>query len=175
MLADGAAAESLKTKTKTKTNEASCDPYYASFLRGETYRMSCYECPFACSERVGDLSICDFWGVEKFYPEVDSSKGVSGVIINTDKGKSFFEECSGMFESRKIKFDELKANNTNLNHPTPMPEKRKTVYKDCIVDGKFVPNVEFDSLLKFRMRRTVSRFMPRIIKKAIKKIIGKNR
>lgn len=165
----------FKTKTKTKTNEASCDPYYASFLRGETYRMSCYGCPFACSERAGDLSICDFWGVEKFYPDIDTAKGVSGIIINTEKGKGFFEECSEMFESRKVKFDELKANNTNLNHPTPMPEKRKTVYKDCIVDGKFVPNVEFDSLFKFHLRTTVSRFMPRIIKKAIKKVIGKNR
>lgn len=165
----------FKTKTKTKTMEASCDPYYASFLRGETYRLSCYECPFANSERIGDLTVCDFWGVEKFYPEIDTKNGVSGIIVNSEKGRKLLEKCSASFSIKKISIDELKMQNTNLNTPTPMPEKRKSVYQDCLVNGKFVPKVEFDSLLKFRLRRTVSRFMPRIIKKAIKKIIGKNR
>lgn len=162
-----------KTKTKTKTNDASCDPYYASFLRGETYRMSCYECPFASTERAGDISICDFWGVEKFYPEIDTTKGVSGIIINTKNGKKFLEECKEGFELKEIKLDELKARNTNLNHPTTMPEKRKTVYQDCIVDGKFVPNVDFASPLKFQARRIVSKILPKGVKKIIKKIIGK--
>lgn len=163
----------FKTKTKTKTNEASCDPYYASFLRGETYRMSCYGCPFANTERVGDLSICDFWGVEKFYPEIDTSKGVSGIIVNSEKGKRFFEECKNDFTLKEIKLDELKTQNTNLNHPTPMPEKRKTVYQDCIVNGKFVPNVQYASPLKFQTRRIASKILPKSLKKIIKMMIGR--
>lgn len=162
-----------KTKTKTKTNEASCDPYYASFLRGETYRMSCYGCPFANTERVGDLSICDFWGVEKFYPEIDTSKGVSGIIVNSEKGKRFFEECKNDFTLKEIKLDELKTQNTNLNHPTPMPEKRKTVYQDCIVNGKFVPNVQYASPLKFQTRWIASKILPKSLKKIIKMMIGR--
>ncbi len=163
----------FKTKTKTKTNEASCDPYYASFLRGETYRYSCYECPFASAERAGDISVCDFWGVEKFYPDIDTAKGVSGIIINTEKGKRFLGECKNEFALKEIKLDELKAQNTNLNHPTPMPEKRMTVYQDCIVDGKFVPDVEFASPLKYQIRQIVSKILPKSVKNIIKMMVGK--
>ncbi len=160
-----------KTKTKTKILEASCDPYYASFLRGETYRLSCYECPFAKTERVGDISICDFWGVEKFYPEMNTSKGLSGIIVNSEKGESFFEKCRDSFEIMEIKIDELKWQNTNLNYPTPMPEKRKIVYKDCIVNGCFVPNVEYSSYAKMCFIRILLRIVPNPLKKIIKKIL----
>ena len=80
-----------KTKTKTKTIAGSCDPYYASFLRGETYRESCYTCPFANTQRIGDITLGDFWGVERFYPEIDRTKGVSCVIVNSCKGQAFFD------------------------------------------------------------------------------------
>lgn len=33
------------------------------FLEGETYRDSCYECPYAKPERGADITIGDFWGV----------------------------------------------------------------------------------------------------------------
>lgn len=160
-----------KTKTKTKTLEASCDPYYSSFLRGETYRFSCYECPFANTERVGDISICDFWGVEKFYPKIDTSKGISGIIANSEKGENFFEKCRDSFEIMEIKLDELKFQNTNLNYPTPMPEKRKTVYKDCIVNGCFVPRVEYSSYVKLYVINMLSKLVPKTVKKIIKKIL----
>lgn len=160
-------------KFKTKTNEASCDPYYASFLRGETYRLSCYECPFANSERIGDLTVCDFWGVEKFYPEIDTKKGVSGIIVNSEKGKKLLEKCSGSFYMKRITLNELRMQNTNLNNPTPMPEKRKTVYQDCIVGEKFVPNVEYSSFLKFQIRQTVSKCLPMKLKKIIRRYLRK--
>ena len=162
-----------KTKTKTKTNEASCDPYYASFLRGETYRLSCYECPFAHTARVGDLTICDFWGVEQFYPEIDTSRGVSGIIVNSEKGKALLAKCADSLAMRRISLDELRKQNTNLNRPTPMPEKRRTVYADCLVDGKFVANVEYGSPLMFYLKRKVSEYMPKKLKKLMKKVLGK--
>lgn len=163
----------IKTKTKTKTIEASCDPYYASFLRGETYRLSCYECPFACTSRVSDISICDFWGIENFYPDFDTSNGVSGIILNSKKGRLFFETCQSNFNLKEAMMDELKAFNTNLNHPTKMPQKRKTVYEDCLVGGKFVPKVEYFSPIKLWVTRTLSKIIPGKIKKIIKKLLGK--
>ena len=159
-----------KTKTKTKTMEASCDPYYASFLRGETYRLSCYECPFANTERIGDLTVCDFWGVEKFYPEIDTKNGVSGIIVNSQKGKKLLEKCSASFSIKKISIDELKMQNTNLNNPTPMPEKRKTVYQDCLVNGKFVPKVKYKNYKLLKLKEFIYKNTPKLIKQKYRKI-----
>ena len=41
---------------------AADDLYYSAFLDGMIFRSNCYHCQYACPERVGDLTIGDFWG-----------------------------------------------------------------------------------------------------------------
>lgn len=40
-------------------------------------RPSCHECHFANVNRIADLTLADFWGIEKNKPEFDDNKGVS--------------------------------------------------------------------------------------------------
>lgn len=54
-------------------------------------RPSCHKCYFANINRVADLTLADFWGIEKNKPEFDDNKGVSLVLVNTDKGKLLFD------------------------------------------------------------------------------------
>lgn len=56
-------------------------------------RPACYECRFANLNRPSDITIGDFWGIEKSHPELDDNKGVSLVIVNTAKGQSLFTQC----------------------------------------------------------------------------------
>lgn len=67
----------------------------ASFLRMYEmkigFRESCYQCPFMSMNRVGDISIGDFWGIERIKPSMDNNTGVSAVIINNDKGQLLFD------------------------------------------------------------------------------------
>lgn len=53
-------------------------------------RYSCYDCHYKHFPQPSDLTIGDFWGIDKFDPEFDSPKGVSKVIINNLKGEQFF-------------------------------------------------------------------------------------
>ena len=39
------------------------DFFYKSFLNGLFYRENCYKCRYARKERVGDITIGDFWGL----------------------------------------------------------------------------------------------------------------
>ncbi len=50
-------------------------------------RESCYECVFSRPERCGDLTIGDFWGIERFDKKLDVEHGVSILQANTEKGK----------------------------------------------------------------------------------------
>ena len=56
------------------------------FLRGflaDLYlRPSCYACPAKCLKSRSDVTIGDFWGIEKVMPEMDDDKGVSVVMVN---------------------------------------------------------------------------------------------
>ena len=64
--------------------------WYWSFYNKLFHRRSCFHCRYRYINRVGDITIGDFWSVKKYHPELDIKAGVSSVLINTDKGADFF-------------------------------------------------------------------------------------
>ena len=120
-----------KTKTKTKILEASLDPYYASFLRYETYRESCYTCPYSSMNRPGDISIGDFFEAPMLYPEIrnlNTAKGISLVVLNNRKGMKFFESIKNQFKLLPVDEFRYVPVKSNLEDPSPRPEFRNSVY-----------------------------------------------
>ena len=55
-------------------------------------RPSCYECPYKSIMHPGDITIADYWGIEKAAPEFDDNKGVSLVLVNNEAGEKIFEK-----------------------------------------------------------------------------------
>lgn len=162
-----------KTKTKTKVIDGSCDPYYASFLRCETYRESCYSCPFSSMERPGGVTMGDFWGIEKFHPEIDSTKGVSCVIVNTEKGKRMLESCSDKFNLVDATLEEVSVGNMNLRHPSERPEIRGDIYNG--IDGslnRYFSKFKRKNKYLLNVRRMISKVVPKEAKRFIKKVCG---
>ena len=64
-------------------------------------RISCYECFFSKPDRYSDITIGDFWGIRKFYPELSVEHGVSIVQVNTVKG----EKLEKYIRSNSICYD----------------------------------------------------------------------
>jgi len=54
-------------------------------------RPSCYTCPYKSIMHPGDITIADYWGVEKAAPDFDDNKGVSLVLVNNSRGEGAFE------------------------------------------------------------------------------------
>ena len=68
----------------------------------------------------GDITIGDFWGLGKDKPfSKDTSAGISAVLINTEKGKKFFEEIQSKIFFEKRSLEEAILGNDQLRHPTP--------------------------------------------------------
>lgn len=95
-------------------------------------RYSCYRCPFANFQHPGDITVGDFWGLDKIRPELDKEdKGVSLVIINTQKGISLFDKikpCVYYFDSNISE-----CSQPNLEKPTapnPMCKQFEQDYSD---------------------------------------------
>lgn len=60
---------------------------------GVASRPSCYECKFKGFPRIADITIADFWGVEKYLPkEYDYDLGTSLIMCNSQKGHIYFDE-----------------------------------------------------------------------------------
>ena len=64
---------------------ASQDSFMRMFLRNYCLRPSCYECE-AKLVRCADLTLADFWGINFVAPEMNDNKGVSLVIIRSQRG-----------------------------------------------------------------------------------------
>lgn len=54
-------------------------------------RPSCYECPYKSVMHPSDITIADYWGIEKAAPEFEDNKGVSLVLVNNEIGEEAFK------------------------------------------------------------------------------------
>lgn len=147
--------------------DAYLDPYYKSFLEQKTYRECCYICSFANKERVSDITLGDFWGVEKFHPGFYSDKGVSAVLVNTKKGQEIFNALKERVEYISTTFDNIANQNHNLLQPSSRPQVRDIIYEDMI-SNDFEQFVKKDLLTKVSVSRRIKVKIPVCIKKTFR-------
>lgn len=158
-----------KYKYKYKYGSCSIDPYYSRFLAGDTYREACYQCKYCTPERVGDITIGDYWGIEKEHPKFFSTKGVSCVLVNTDKGINAWNSSASLFYTLESEFERVARHNGNLLHPTV----RKNDVRDSIYLGINEENWFADKFAgSFRpsLMAKVKNLMPMWVRLIIKKI-----
>ncbi len=97
------------------------------FYLNLTLRPSCYSCPFATQKRISDLTMGDFWGIQKSHPEWDSPMGVSLVLTQTAKGHALLKLCDTLELHEVALQDSLQP---HLKAPAPMPQDRASFWRD---------------------------------------------
>ncbi len=109
------------------------DAYMAAFLSDISLRLSCYKCQFANISRGGDITIADFWGVSKKYPEYDrDDKGTSLVLVNNVKGKKLLDECGQDLFVGAADLAVAAAGNPALVRPVAHPRRRDDFYRELV-------------------------------------------
>ncbi|MBO4590072.1 MAG: Coenzyme F420 hydrogenase/dehydrogenase, beta subunit C-terminal domain [Bacteroidaceae bacterium] len=68
--------------------------FMKGFLKNFYLRPSCYKCPAKGGRSCSDITIGDYWGVEKQHPAFFDEKGVSLVLANTEKGLLMIKNSS---------------------------------------------------------------------------------
>lgn len=141
-----------KHKIDGKVNTRSVEVTYAdgslsyygisdtAYLRGYHvrlfYRPSCYQCPYANDNRVGDITLADAWGIEKRYSDWNSLAGVSLLLANTEKGKIILQKlCAYNMDLREIELEWAIAGNDTLRGPTKMHPNRHRFFKQWRKNG----------------------------------------
>lgn len=144
------------------------DPYYKAFSQGSIYRECCYSCKYANERRNGDFTLADYWGIEKQHPDFYDEKGVSAVIINTEKGKYLFEKLKDKFNYIESSMDKVKEYNVNLKRPTERKDIRNFVYDD-IDNKKFHKYIKENLKYRRKLKDIVKNIIPIELKKKLKK------
>ena len=146
------------------------DSYYKSFLNGDTYRECCYSCKYANLQRIGDITLADFWGIENIKNDFNIKDGVSAILVNTEKGRKIFNECKEDINYMPVSIESVIKENKNLKMPTEKPRIRKTVYNG--IDNKSYKKFEKENLqFKIEIKDVVKQLVPKTLKKKIKAIL----
>lgn len=98
------------------------------FYRHEVLRPSCYECPYKSMMHPGDITIADYWGIEKWAPEFDDNKGVSLVLVNNEVGEKFWECVKNMLLLKQTGIEN--AMQRSFIQSESCPETRDQFWRD---------------------------------------------
>lgn len=105
------------------------DLWYVGFLRRLFYREACYSCPFANPNRVSDITIGDFWGLENHTIEQEAKYGVSVVLVNSEQGKKLIKETTDLLQMIERDIQEAINGNKQLRYPSKKHRNRKLFLK----------------------------------------------
>lgn len=177
-----AKAITIDRKGKRRERRIPCNisSYYKMFLRCETYRSSCYTCPYATQERVGDLTMGDFWGVEKSADtfaeckkqRIELTEGISCVLVNSEKGRVYLENADLI--RIVTDFAAVSRENGQLTHPSPCPASRECIFATYEKQGYSALEKEFNKTLgaKKYLILLKNRVSPKI-RMRVRKLLGK--
>lgn len=151
---------------KQYTQKATSDLMMKAFIGNLCLRPSCYGCSFKELIRQSDITLADYWGINKISPQMDDDKGLSLVIVNSNKGKNILQRI----ESKIVKFDASLETavlyNSSMIKSSIMPHNRAS-FMTKIKDG------DFDKVAKAHLKPSLIKRIKSLIKRIIKKIIGR--
>lgn len=154
------------------------DHYYYAFMQCISYRENCYSCPYAQVKRCGDLTIGDFWKLNRSTLREPFSGKVSLVFVNTDKGQHLFDSIRDQltYEARDI--SEAVNGNHQLRHPSIKHRARHDFLKHYVIQRNFDLAIQKTSVSeemhKANIRRNLANKLAPVLM-PVKKIIRKLR
>lgn len=114
------------------------DSFMRLFLNNLILRKCCNTCNYARIPRVADISLGDFWGVEKIFPKKDLNPyGTSIILLNSSKGHSLINESSMLLNLVKTHYSLAISHNPNIRRPSKHHKNREFLFS-TMINGKTV-------------------------------------
>lgn len=103
------------------------DPYSMAYAKGLISRENCYNCAFTSLERQGDITVGDFWGLEKDKLTIDASSVpfISLFFVNSPKGMEIFQGIQELIHYEERSISEALSGNRQLSNPCERHRERE--------------------------------------------------
>ncbi len=147
------------TDKKTFSSSKYNDPFHEMFFGLDAMNEACYDCIARSTVEKTDLRIGDFWG-KKYDTD---TKGVSAVVIASEKGKTLFESVSQKFEIEKADFNEIIDEQSYKKIHRFNANRRKEILSQLKGDASLV-----DTIKSRRIKLSFIANLKRIIKSSLK-------
>lgn len=131
------------------------------FYKHIMFRKSCGNCHFTNIKRPSDITIADFWGWENTDSAFNAdNKGVSLVLLNTEKGRKLFDAVQDRMNTIPAELD--KCLQPNMQHPSEMHPQSEKFFSDYTRKG-----------FKYVMWRYGENYPPTFLWKNSKRLLDK--
>jgi coenzyme F420-reducing hydrogenase beta subunit len=125
------------------------DPFMRGFLWNLCLRPACHSCRWARLPRAGDLTLGDYWGIEKVRPELDDDRGTSAVLVNTAAGERTLARVAPRLALTATPLADVVAGNGCVVSPVPASPRRAAFMRD-------LRTVPFETLTRRYLRPDTS-------------------
>ncbi len=105
------------------------DLFYSHFC----IRPACFNCPYKGENRPSDISLADFWGIDKAIPGFNDDLGVSLVLINNEKGQLYFDLAENQIDYIMTEYE--KCIQPPLTGNYAIPNHREQFWEDFRKNG----------------------------------------
>ncbi|MCD8222470.1 MAG: Coenzyme F420 hydrogenase/dehydrogenase, beta subunit C-terminal domain [Clostridiales bacterium] len=139
--------------------EISLNEYVKIFYNKCALRPSCHECPYTTTERETDITIGDFWHIEKTLPDFYDSEGTSVFLIHTERGLELFDNIKKTLDYKPSNTDECWQ--INLEKPTEKSLLREQFWLEYQTKG-----------IEFIMKKYGKNSLRRKVKNELKRMFG---
>ncbi|MBE6763194.1 MAG: 4Fe-4S dicluster domain-containing protein [Ruminococcaceae bacterium] len=116
-----AGGEAVSDRYRTK------ESFFKLYSSCRITRPSCYSCRYTSYDRRADLTLADFWNIDKAAPEMDDDRGTSQVIVNTEKGAKWFEACQQAVRHKACTKEDVWQ--PHLEYPIKRPKAREAFWQ----------------------------------------------
>ena len=123
------------------------DYFMKAFLADVCLRPACYACAFKGLERDSDLTLADFWGIERVVPELDDDRGTSLVLLHSEKGHRVFARAAQNMDLRQVDAANALQFNSAMTRSVSRPGERQGFFAD-------LDTMPFAELVKTYVRPT---------------------
>lgn len=104
--------------------------YLNAFLKNMCLRPSCGTCPYTNTQREADITIGDFWAIERFDKKLNDKNGISMVLLNNLHGKKLFSSIeNNMPVSTEVPLEYATYYNWTLYRTLPQHPNRKAFFR----------------------------------------------
>ena len=140
--------------------------YEQAHFRGMSTGKLCQKCPFSSTEREGDISLGDFWGIEQINPKYNDDKGTSLVLVNSKRGAEVFGSILPQLKlCKSVPIAWALPGNDNIIHPIASSRRRQFFFElnrcsikeaysrclrdtaDCIIFNNAITDLNYGSML----------------------------
>ncbi len=134
------------------------DNHMRIFLSNLSLNDSCFDCEYNKLPRCADITIGDFWGVESYKKVINDNRGLSVILLNSEKGSKYFGIISEGSYKVELPLDYVVKFNPNIVKPS-LPNPQCKMFWQDIEAGK---NLEYcvKKYCKYTLKEKICNILP---------------